>query len=416
MKYFFPFGLYVTFFIMLIEFYTLISWTKFVKKSKWENYYYRIPWFISCLMFIILIYNYFIRFDDHIYGTVEKVLILFCNLWFLPKILIAPFILIKDIIRFFIEIYKVISKKIRKEVILKDNPIDDKRRNFVKNVGWGLAAVPYVILANGAARTTYNFKIYEAEVPLDKISDSLDGLKIVQISDIHAGSFITQKPFSTACRMINYLKPDILFLTGDFVNFQPEEMDLILPDLRTLRAEYGVYACLGNHDHYMTNDEHERLINIIRDTDIDLLINDNRTIDIKNDTLQLIATDNSSWKHNFANFDKALTGTIPELTSILLCHDPTNWDKSVRRKLPIDLMLSGHTHGGQVGIELLGQYLNPVRIIYKQWAGLYKDKNQYLYVNRGLGTVGPTLRVGMPPEISLIRLKKPKNMALSDGI
>lgn len=412
MKYFFPFSLYVTCFIVLIELYALFSWTKFVQKSKWENYYYKIPWFISILMFLTMLYNYFMRYDNHTYGTVEKVLILFANLWFLPKILIVPFILIKDIVLFIIKITKNLIKRFSPKEIIEENRIDDKRRRFVRNVGWGLATVPYVILANGAARTTYNFKIYEMEIPLDKISDSIDGLKIVQISDIHAGSFITNRPFRYACRMINYLKPDILVLTGDFVNFKPEEMDLILPDLMALRAEYGVYACLGNHDHYMTQNEHSSLINIIKDSGIDLLINENRSLEIKNDAIQLIATDNSSWKHNFADFNKALAGTIPDLTSILLCHDPTNWDKSVRRKLPIDLMLSGHTHGGQAGIELFGQYLNPVRIIYKQWAGLYKDKNQYLYVNRGLGTVGPAIRVAMPPEISVITLKKPKDIAL----
>jgi predicted MPP superfamily phosphohydrolase len=211
--------------------------------------------------------------------------------------------------------------------------------------------------------------------------------------------------------IIKKISPDLVFMTGDFVNFQENEIDKISFEMKQIEAEYGVFACLGNHDHYMFPKEHEIFKSKIRSYGIDLLVNENRTLDIRGNKIQIAGSDNSSWRHNFADFDKTLAGLSKAYPTIMMCHDPSNWDLHINGKRNVDLMLSGHTHGGQFGYNVFGYDLSPVRMFYKQWAGLYKSKDQYLYVNRGLGVVGPPVRIGINPEITHIVLRSPVNTA-----
>ena len=188
-------------------------------------------------------------------------------------------------------------------------------------------------------------------------------------------------------------------------------MKIITPFLVNMRARYGVYGCLGNHDHYMSPDQHNQLIKIIRDCGIKLLINENTTIDINGEKLQIASVDNSSYNTNFGDMDKALYGLHDYLPTILLCHDPGEWGKNIKMKTHVDLTLSGHTHGGQMGINVFGKIYTPATIIYDEYAGLYSDKNQYLYVNRGIGTIGPPLRIAIPPEVTLLTLYSTEKFA-----
>jgi predicted MPP superfamily phosphohydrolase len=260
-------------------------------------------------------------------------------------------------------------------------------------------------------RTTNNFKIHYVDVPISKLPLALNGLKIVQISDIHAGSFTSAKPMTEVLFLIETLQPDLLFVTGDFVNFSHTELPIIMPQLKNLHAKYGVYGCLGNHDHYMSPSDHPSLIDAIQKSGINLLINKNITLNIFNEQLQIAGMDNTSFRMTYGDIHKSLNGLKDYLPTVLLCHDPTNWDKEIRRKTFVDLTVSGHTHGGQIGIEYDELSLSPASLVYKQCAGLYKDKDQYLYVNRGIGTVGPPLRIGIRPEITLITLRSVENFA-----
>ncbi|MBI5324743.1 MAG: metallophosphoesterase [Ignavibacteriae bacterium] len=368
----------------------------------------------------------------------NKIIMYAVFFWYLPKLGIFPILLIKDIIKLCINFVKFIKLRVFKKPPFSkgvrgfsDDTLDvpplskgvrgvsdasekksalskgvrgfsedshqelqsASRRRIAGNIAWSLAGVPFLIVGDNMLRNTYDFHIYPIQIPLTKLPPGLNGLKIVQISDIHAGSFLNKRTFMKACILANAVKPDLIFVTGDFVNNHPDEMVLAVEGLKTLNAQFGVYACLGNHDHYMTDNNHNKLINIIRHTGIDLIINENRKLTINGCKLQLAATDNTSWGDKFADFDKTLNGLNDIDPTILLCHDPNNWDKE------------------QFSCKIDGMEFSPVRYVYKYYAGLYKNKDQYLYVNRGCGTAGPPIRIGMKPEITVITLIKPENVA-----
>jgi len=363
-------------------------------------------WILGILCFAMSIVTNIMRLENYNPRGFEKILFILPAIWYLPKTVIVPVLIIKDI---FYLIKKLLTQK--KQLSVNNDLDNTGRRKFVQAAGWTAAAAPFLLVTDGLIRTTNNFKIHTVDVPLYKLPKAMDGLKIVQISDIHAGSFASSTPMTTVLLLVESIDPDLIVITGDFVNFHPNELPFIVPQLSNLKAKYGVYACLGNHDHYMRQNEHEILLEIIKEAGIKLLINENETITIKNEKLQIAGCDNSSYRMSFGNIPKTLYGLKNYLPTILLCHDPTNWDKEIRKKTFADLTLSGHTHGGQVGIELFGETLTPARLSYKQFAGLYRDRDQYIYVNRGIGTVAVPVRIGINPEITLLTLRAIDNVA-----
>lgn len=387
-------------------------------------------WGIGIFVFIVSFYSLIMRIIDRMPHQIERYLYLTTAIWYLPKIVITPVLIIKDLIKFIIQIFKNFSYK-RQNLITEDivnqksydnsdeqdfsNSLEKKnglsRRKLLKMASWSIAGVPYVMVANGMINTTYDFQIHKSEIPLFNLPKVLDGLRLVQLSDIHAGSFNSQKPMERVAFLVNTLNPDLILITGDFVNFEPDEIPFIYNSLKALKAKYGVFGCLGNHDHYMSLEKQSQLIEILQSAGINLLINSNIKIEIEKEQLQIAGMDNSSERIQFGDLGKALDGLNNDEPIILLSHDPINWDREVRSQKKVDLMLSGHTHGGQIGIEIFGQTITPSRIVYKQYAGLYRYRDQYLYVNRGIGTVGPPVRVGIPPEISLHILRKASNLA-----
>ena len=403
---FLPFVIVASILLIFFDGYFIVSWTKFIKERKYKLFLYQIMWGLGILCFGMSIVSNIMRFGNYNPHGFEKVLFIMPAIWYLPKTVITPVLIIKDVFNL---IKKQIIKRKQKSDI--DKTADTGRRNFIQNTGWTAASVPLFLVTDGLLRTTNNFKIHTVDVPLYKLPKSLDGFKIAQISDIHAGSFGSSIPMTTVLLLVESLDPDLIAITGDFVNFHPNELPFIMPQLKNLKAKYGVYGCLGNHDHYMIPKEHETLVETLKEAGIKLLINENETLKIKNEYLQIAGCDNSSYRMTFGNIPKTLDGLKKYLPTILLCHDPSNWDKDIRRKTFADLTLSGHTHGGQVGVELFGDTLTPARLAYKQFAGLYRDRDQYIYVNRGIGTVGVPLRIGINPEITLLTLRSIENVA-----
>lgn len=399
---FFIFFTILQLFFIFIDFYTIFSWKKFVKKYKLNKYLYRIPIYIAILFLLTNAVNLYGSMYWQYSNSYRYIYMSVFSIWLLPKIGIVPFLLIKDFASY---TKKIINKFSQNSNIIEEKEIDTSKRKLIGIAGWSLGSVPFIMVGNGLVNTTFNNEIRTLELKDKNIPKEFDGLKIVQISDLHLGSFFNHKPFQEVRYQIEQLKPDIICITGDFVNNKPGELKIAYSDLKRLDADIGVFACLGNHDHYMSESETKNLIKSLRETKIKLLINENQEMKISSKSLNISGVDNYGMNQFYGDFDKALFKSEDYDYNVLLCHDPRNWDEFIKYKKPVNLMLSGHTHGGQVAWEMFGLELKPVKMVYKQSEGHYSNQDYHLYVNRGIGTVGPPLRIGVRPEITQIILK-----------
>ncbi|MEM7104115.1 MAG: metallophosphoesterase [Bacteroidota bacterium] len=325
---------------------------------------------------------------------------------YLFKLLLVPFMLIDDIRRIGLMLFSDVA------------PIE--RSLIIALIALVCAAIPFVLVVYGMLRNPFRYKIFREEIPLSKLPENLDGLRIVHISDFHAGSFMSRQPVTRIVELINSLDADLVFFTGDLVNSVASEFDGFREILDGIKAKYGIYSILGNHDYgdyvfwpeeRMKRQNFEKLLDHHKTIGWDLLMNENRIIEINGKQLAIIGVENYSAKHHFpkyGNLAKAYTGTEAVPVKLLLSHDPSHWDEEINVRFPdIDITFSGHTHGFQFGIEIEGLIKwSPFKSMYKQWAGLYKKGTQFLYVNRGLGVLGYPGRVGMLPDISLLTLRK----------
>jgi len=372
-----------------------------IQQSLWKQGYI----FISVIMFILLIGTTVERLltgSNFQSGHVPQMLI---AIWYLPKYPLAVFFLIKDSLSIGIALLKKFQKN--NQVLVDSSNISIQRRKVLHTLGASLSIIPFIATAQGVFHTIYDIEINNVDIVLPGLNRNHDGIRIVQISDIHTGSYFGTQYLEHAITTINNLKPDIIAVTGDYVNFDPDELIPFLPILRRLTASIGVFGSLGNHDHYMTEMKHIQLCDMIRSTGIDLLINQAKIVTINNADLVIAGTDNTGFNQQFGDLSRTFEGVPKDLTSILMAHDPTYWKMEILDSGLADITLSGHTHGGQIGIELLGDAYSPAQFVYEHWSGLYQQQDKYVYVNRGLGTVGPPIRIGIQPEITVITLRSP---------
>lgn len=290
------------------------------------------------------------------------------------------------------------------------------RTNFIRKSGAILSMIPVLGLIHGIAWGKYKFTLHHKKIKIKNLPQSFNGFKIVQLSDAHLGSFTGQQDrIREVIRQINELEPDIMVFTGDMVNNYSHEMSGWVSVWKAIKSRYGKFSILGNHDYgdYSTwpgeNAKKKNLQEIIRqekEMGFDVLMNENREIRIGKDKIYIAGVEN--WgKPPFpqhGKLDKALNGIPDDNTTILLSHDPAHFDYQVQDKTSVDLTLSGHTHGFQLGIEIGKFKISPVQLMYKRWAGLYQVGEQFLYVNRGLGYLGFPGRVGIWPEVTLLEL------------
>lgn len=287
-------------------------------------------------------------------------------------------------------------------------------------VGVVLGAIPTVLLVYGLIRNPYRYKVFTETLRFPHLPSALDGLRIVQISDIHAGSFLSKERVRKSVEMINALEPDLVFFTGDLVNYAADEVDPYLDVFQDIRARLGVYSIVGNHDYgdytqwpdaAAKEANFEKLKQQHQKLGWDLLLNAYRVIQVGEASVGIIGVENYSAHPRFPKYGDMATATSgmgKQDLNILLSHDPSHWDAEILQSYPwVDLMLAGHTHGFQFGIEWGDRFKwSPVQYIYRRWAGLYREGKQYLYVNRGLGFLGYPGRVGILPEITLLTLRR----------
>ncbi|MBK7882669.1 MAG: metallophosphoesterase [Chitinophagaceae bacterium] len=264
----------------------------------------------------------------------------------------------------------------------------------------------------------YNYKVKPIQLTFENLPQAFKGIKIVHISDIHTGSFTDKKSVLKGVQKIMDQKADIILFTGDLVNDMAIEMNDYMDVFSQLKAPMGVYSCLGNHDYgdYVVwpvngvsqQQNLEDIKKVHADLGWRLLVNEHIVLEKEGQQIALLGVENWSAKRSFSRhgrMDLAHAGTEKYPFKILLSHDPSHWDAEIKPGYPdVDLMLSGHTHGMQFGVELPGFKWSPVQYMYKQWGGLYEDANQKLYVNTGFGFIGYPGRVGVLPEITLIEL------------
>lgn len=278
--------------------------------------------------------------------------------------------------------------------------------------------LPFFIILYAIFSAVYRFKVHHIRLKLETLPQQFNGIRIVHISDLHLGSFnYKYHILERAVKKINELNPDLIFFTGDLVNNFSWELRGWHTVLKKLKAKYGKFAVLGNHDYgdysqWATPEEKRINFNEIQEfyikTDFSLLRNEAKLIEKANTSLSIIGVEN--WGNpefkKYGDLQKAMKNVDGANFNILLSHDPTHWSEEVAHHTNITLTLSGHTHGMQAGINFRTKKWSPIKYKYKHWAGLYKENNQYLYVTRGLGWMGFPGRLGMRPEITLIELYK----------
>ena len=263
----------------------------------------------------------------------------------------------------------------------------------------------------------YRYQLRRIQLAFEKLPASFKGLKVVHISDIHSGSFTNKNAVRKGVEKIIKEKADLILFTGDLVNDRSTEMDNFIDIFKEVKAPMGVYSILGNHDYgdyTRWNTPEEKIANMERLKQVHaklgwrLMLDENAQLERNGEKISLIGVENISGKSGFrsyGNLSKAYRGVDESHFKILMSHDPSHWDGEVRKNYPgIDLMLSGHTHGFQFGVEIPGFKWSPVQYVYKQWAGHYIEGNQQLYINRGFGFLAYPGRVGILPEITVIEL------------
>lgn len=279
-------------------------------------------------------------------------------------------------------------------------------------VGGGLMAAMMYGFVN-----KYRYQLKKVKLNFPNLPEAFKGLKLVHISDVHSGSFTDKKAVELGVKMIMAQEADLILFTGDLVNDHASEMNDYTEIFARLNAPMGVFSTLGNHDYgdyrrWPSEEEKkqnlERLKQLQANMGWRLLMNEHVVLEKQGQQIALLGIENWGAKANFPKYGKlneAYAGAEKYPFKILMSHDPSHWDAQVRPEYSdIDLTLSGHTHGMQFGVELPGFKWSPVQYVYKQWAGLYEEEKQKLYINRGYGFIGYPGRVGILPEITLIEL------------
>lgn len=400
--------------LVLVEFYAFQALKTLVKlKSVLISYQ-----FISALLVVFIVYS-FMQFDRSVGQTKQTMntmgLVL---LVYIPKLVLTLVLLGEDIFRIGLGSFNYFMTNSNTDAFFTS------RRKFVSQIGLGLAAVPFLSLIYGIVEGRYNYKVIKQRIFFPDLPDAFDGFTVTHISDIHSGSFDNPDKIDYAIDLINNQNSDMLLFTGDIVNTDAKEMLPWIPAFNRIQShEFGKYSVLGNHDYgeyvtWPTEQDKEENFNAIKDLhqqiDFKLLLNEHTFIQKGDDKIALVGVEN--WGHNFkkaGDIQKAAQHLSNADFKILMSHDPSHWEHQVQHDdKHFHLTLSGHTHGMQFGIEVPGYFKwSLAQYVYKQWAGLYENKGRYVYVNRGFGFHAYPGRVGIMPEITVIELKKGKNIA-----
>ncbi|WP_353145228.1 metallophosphoesterase [Chryseobacterium sp.] len=374
-----------------------------------DNFWIRIGyWGISLITYAIFAYEvtHYQRTDRSMMRA--QIMISLFLIFILPKIFVVLFLLIDDIVRVGGYLIGFTTKP--------SENFFPERRKFLSLVGLGMSGVLSALFIDGITFGKYRHKVRRVKVKLPDLPKSFKGYKIVQISDVHSGSFSDPGKLQHAIELINEQNPDLVLFTGDMVNNVADEFKPFIPLFSQIKAKDGKFAVLGNHDYgdYVTwasldakKKNLDTLIDYEKQAGFDMLRNEHRIIEKNGEKLYILGVENWGLKPfpQFGKIDDALKGVPESATKILMSHDPTHFDYVVKKHPGnIHLTLSGHTHGMQFGLDLKNVKWSPIQYRYPKWADLYESEGKLLYVNRGFGVLGYPGRVGVLPEITLFEL------------
>lgn len=316
----------------------------------------------------------------------------------IPKLLTTPLLIIEDITRLF-----------------RGLP---PRSVYVSELVLFLALAVLLVVIFGLTRGKYFYRVRKETLYFPDLPAAFEGFTITQISDIHVGSFTNKKEVQKGIDLANAQQSDLLLFTGDLVNHAASEMDPWISAFAQLKAPYGKYSVLGNHDYgdYIQWESQtakianlDRLKVVHKEMGFRLLLNQSDLVEKDGESIAMIGVENWGKKgfQQYGDLRKATASLPSNIFKVLMSHDPSHWDVvSVDQEQHIHLTLAGHTHGMQFGIELFGFKWSPIQYFYKRWAGLYQSEGKYLYVNRGFGYHGLKGRIGVWPEITVLTLKR----------
>lgn len=399
-------------FFIIVDVYAFQAF-KTVSKTQWMLWGY--------ILVSVLIYGYFayvfLNYDRSVGPTSESLRAMaFFLPMFVPKLLLLLIMFGEDIMRLFVAGYNYFTNS---NLFSKPEHFMPNRRLFISKLALGIAAIPFASILYGIYKGKYNYKVLRYTIYFNDLPEAFDGFKLTQISDIHSGSFDDKEKIEYAVDLINKQDTDIILFTGDIVNTKASEMDPWIDTFKRIKKpKFGKYSVLGNHDYgeyvtWPTQEAKDANFQAIKDIhkkiDFKLLLNESDYIEKDGDRLAIVGVEN--WGKSFkkaGDLNLASQAITSDDFKILLSHDPSHWEHEVKtHKDHYHLTLSGHTHGLQFGIEIPGIFKwSPVQYVYKQWAGLYEEANQFINVNRGFGFHAYPGRVGIWPEITVIELKK----------
>ncbi len=335
-----------------------------------------------------------------------------------PKLVLALTLILEDIFRFFTFLFRRVTSSPSKE-----KKFYPDRRKAISTIGIGLASIPFLSIIEGISWGKFDFRVRKLTLSFPDLPEAFNGYKIVQLSDLHIGSFDIEDKDKVAkgIQLINDQNADLFVFTGDTVNNLAKEVQPWISMLKTIKAKDGKYSILGNHDYgiYIFGSDDiasqqkniEELNQYHKELNWKLLRNESAKIEKNNQYFNLVGIKNWGAGGHFpkdGDLDLAAQNVEKGEFNILLSHDPSYFDAKIKTfPKKMHLTLSGHTHGMQFGVEIPGIIKwSPIEYRYPKWADLYQENGRYLYVNRGFGFIGFPGRVGIWPEITVIELKK----------
>tara|TARA_B100000780_G_scaffold248927_1_gene194456 strand:- start:8916 stop:10160 length:1245 start_codon:yes stop_codon:yes gene_type:complete len=402
-------------FLFILDLYLFSSISSLFNKSNFHNKVFSFTYWLVAFIIYFIIFYVFINYERRtpsVHFNNDIIISSFIFIILFSKLIALFPIIFDDFLRVFRFVISIFSDKSSGYTGSKISRID-----FLQKLSVFLGSSLFLTLASGIIFGRYNFKIKNTNVKIRNWNSELNGLRIVHISDLHLGGFNSIEKLEEVVDLINNQNPDIFVFTGDLVNNYYSEAIPYVKVLQKIKAKYGKFSVLGNHDYcdYVGwkrssekwKDNFKNMISIHKEIGFDLLLNEHREIRINNISFNLVGVEN--WGAGNFNKDGDLKTSMNLITNnnstILLSHDPSHWTTQVLDfPKTIDLQLAGHTHGMQFGVDTSFLKWSPVKWRYKQWAGLYSTNNKHIYVNTGIGHLGYAGRVGIMPEITVLNL------------